>query len=150
VSQKPKHKQVPVLKQFATEKKPVVPDMPDWGKFQPAWRVARLEMCDPFGWHQLGKDKLDEIRKKLSEFESMTIFEIFVKGKYQHNSIPITELQPDARKRLDVLNLPDVEVLHRLRLSNKERVWGILTQNVIQLLWWDPNHEACLSEKPNT
>lgn len=128
----------------------MVSSVPDWGKFKPAWQVSKLEMCDPFGWHQLDKAKLEEIRKKLSEFESMTISEIFVKGRYQHHSIPVTELEAPAKKRLNELNIPDVDELHRLRLSNKERVWGILTQNVIQLLWWDPNHEACISEKPNT
>jgi hypothetical protein len=146
---KPKHKIVPALKQFATEKKPVVSSVPEWGKFKPAWQVSKLEMCDPFGWHQLEKAKLEDIRTKLAQFESMTISEIFVAGRYQHHPIPVVKLESTARKRLDELNLPDVEQLHRLRLSNKERVWGILTQNVIQLLWWDPDHQVCLSKGPD-
>ena len=150
MAKKPKHKVVPALKQIHTEKKPVVGSMPDWGKFKPAWQISKLEMCDPFGWHNLDKAKLDDIRTKLSQFESMTIIEIFVKGKHHHHSIPVEDLEAPAKKRLAELNLPDVEELHRLRLTGKERVWGILAQNVIQLLWWDPDHEVCLSDKPNT
>jgi hypothetical protein len=149
VAQKPKHKQVPPLKEFLTEKKPVMQTMPDWGKFKPAWQVSKLEMCDPFGWHELDKAKLEEILTKLSQFESMTISEIFIRGKYQHHSIPVSKLEPPAKKRLETLNLPDVEELHRLRLSNKERVWGILTQNIIQLLWWDPEHLVCATVGPD-
>jgi hypothetical protein len=145
----PKHKQVPVLQQILTEKKVAMPSMPDWGKFKPAWHVSKLEMCDPFGWHQLDKDKLEYIRTKLAHFESMTISEIFVVGKKFNHSIPVDQLESLAKKRLIELNLPDVDELHRIRLSGKERVWGILRQNTIQLLWWDPDHKVCLSEKPN-
>ena len=145
----PKHKTVPALKQFATEKKATLPVVPEWGKFKPAWQVSKLEMCDPFGWHQLDKAKLEDIRAKLANFESMTISEIFVAGRYHHHSIPVDQLEPAAKKRLDELNIPDIDVLHRLRLSNKERVWGILTQNVIQLLWWDPEHLVCLAIGPD-
>ena len=141
----PKHKQVPVLKQFNTEKKAIVSQVPDWGQYKPAWQISKLEMCDPFGWHNLDRDKLESIRTKLSHFESMTISEIFVKGRKQNHSIAIDQLEAPARHRLEELKLPDLEELHRLRLSGKERVWGILTQNVIQLLWWDPEHQVCSS-----
>jgi hypothetical protein len=31
-----------------------------------------MEMCDPFGWHRIEIGKLDEIRRKLAEFEALT------------------------------------------------------------------------------
>lgn len=47
----------------------------------PSWRVARLELVDPFGWHEMGETKIREIRKKLADFESMTWNDILVRGK---------------------------------------------------------------------
>ena len=80
----------------------------------------------------------------------MTIHEIFVVGKRSNHSVPVEQLCSQAKKRLEELRLLDLEELHSLRLSGEERIWGILTQNVITLLWWDPNHEVCPSELKNT
>ena len=35
--------------------------------------------------------------------------------------------------------------MHSLRLSGQERVWGILDQGVLSVLWWDPDHAVCPS-----
>ena len=55
-----------------------------------------------------------------------------------------------AQKRLVEMKLDDVDEVHSLRLSGVHRVWGILTENVLTLLWWDPNHEVCPSLKKHT
>jgi len=39
----------------------------------------------------------------------------------------------------------NTDALVSLRLSGKERVWGILQENALLLLWWDPGHEICPS-----
>jgi hypothetical protein len=50
---------------------------------------------------------------------------------------------PDARKRLEQLRLDDTDELFSLRLNGQERLWGIRSNDIFSLLWWDPKHEIC-------
>ena len=111
----------------------------------PAWRVGKMEMVDPFGWHNMDGRKLSELRQKLGNFESMTWAEILIKAKKQHHAIPKKDLCKPARDRLIAIQEDDVDDLVRLRLSNLERVWGILDGDVFRVLWWDPYHLICPS-----
>ncbi len=38
----------------------------------PSWRVSKIEMVDPYGWHNLDAKTLLYIKDKLANFESMT------------------------------------------------------------------------------
>jgi hypothetical protein len=131
-------------------KTPSAAAMPDWGRFKPAWRISKLELQEPFGWQVLNEDTLHYLREKLRHFESMTLNEIFVVGRKFNHSVPVTELCAEAKNRLGELKLFDVEELHRLRISGTERIWGILSQNVIELIWWDPDHKVCPVALKNT
>lgn len=106
-----------------------------------------MEMCDPFGWHLIDGKLLLEIRDKLRNFESMTWGEIM--GRESH-LVPTKSLCKKAIERLAELNLDELEELFSLRLSGRERVWGVLEHNVLTLLWWDPDHEVCPSLKKHT
>ncbi len=106
-----------------------------------------MEMCDPFGWHQLDGALLLEIREKLKSFESMSWGEIIGPNSHQ---VAVSLLCKAARDRLSELRLDDLDELFSLRLSAKERVWGVLEHNVLTLLWWDPDHEVCPSLKKHT
>ena len=118
---------------------------------KPSWRLNRLECTDNFGgWHKLTQDKAHEIRRKLSNFESMTWHEILVQGKKNNHQVPVYKLVPQARKRLDELKLDDAEELVSLRLSGAERVFGILEAGALLLLWWDPDHAIYPVAKKNT
>ena len=44
----------------------------------PSWRIHRLEMVDPYGWHQINSKTLDSIRQRLASFESMTWAEVLI------------------------------------------------------------------------
>jgi hypothetical protein len=48
------------------------------------------------------------------------------------------------------MGLDEFEDLVSLRLSARERVWGILAEGVLELLWWDPDHKVCPSLPRNT
>jgi len=118
----------------------------------PSWRIRRMEFVDPFGWHTLNAASLGYVRSGLVNFESMTWNEILVQGRKQNHLIAIGELSKAARDRLNVLfngNI-DVDELLSLRLTGKERVWGILDNGVLVLLWWDPQHQVCPSALRNT
>ena len=56
----------------------------------------------------------------------------------RNHEVEVGRLCTDARKRLVALHLDDIDKLVSLRLSGKERVWGIRDADVLQLLWWDP------------
>ncbi len=122
----------------------------DFYKLRPAWRISLLEMCDPYGWHKLEKDKLEEIRLKLSDFETQTWNEILLISKKHNHSISVEDLSKEARKRLAERKLDDLEEVISLRLSGKERVFGVRQEIALTLLWWDPNHEVCPSELKHT
>jgi predicted DNA-binding transcriptional regulator AlpA len=40
--------------------------------------------------------------------------------------------------------------LFSLRLSSLERLWGLRSNDVFSVLWWDPNHQICPSPKKHT
>jgi hypothetical protein len=128
------------------EKKPgaVVPT--SWNDEHPSWRIGQIELVDRFGWHTLSREKLLEIRDHLASFESMSWNEISVRSKYFHHSIPVQDIIPRAQKRLVEMGLHMLDELFRFRLANLERVWGYRDRGVMQLLWWDPDHEICPSK----
>jgi hypothetical protein len=120
-----------------------------WG-MNPAWRFNLLELVDPFGWHVLDEKKLREIRQKLAGFESMTMSQIFVANRSNNHPVKFSDLCGDAQERLWKLNLESTEEIHSLRLSGAERVWAIRELNVLNLLWWDPDHLICPAQLRNT
>ncbi len=67
-------------------------------------------------------------------------------GKQNHN-VSVSDLCKAARQRLEEIGQDDIDELLSLRLSGKERVWGILSEGVCTLLWWDPEHQVCPSVK---
>ncbi len=91
-----------------------------------------------------------EIRRKLGNFESMTWAEILQRSNNHHHLIPVERICAAARARLDALDQSDAEMVLSLRLSNLERVFGILDGPVLRVLWWDPNHQICPAELRNT
>lgn len=116
----------------------------------PNWRISRIELSDPYGWHNLDVVMVIYIKEKLSHFETMTWREILLDAKKQNHFISVDRLSKNAQDRLIETNQDDVEELLSLRLSGKERIWGVLEQGTLNLLWWDPNHQICLSTKKNT
>jgi hypothetical protein len=113
---------------------------------RPAWRVKHMQLVSPFGWHELDSAKLVAVREKLAHFESMTWGEILVTGKKLNHVVKVHRLCPTARGRLEeIFGAIDVDALVSLRLSAVERIWGILDNEVLQVLWWDSEHEVCPS-----
>jgi hypothetical protein len=120
---------------------------PNINQLKPAWRIGRLEMCEPFGWRDLERSKLQEIRARLSELEKLTWNEILVQNKYWNHTIQVGDLCSEAQERLLDLRLDDYDEIVSLRLSNLERIWGLRIDGAMTLLWWDPDHSICPSLK---
>jgi len=116
----------------------------------PKWQIGRFDSEGPWGTANLDEQTLLEIVfKKLKSYESMTWGEIDSDRKKNH-SVEVGALTKNARDRLIVLKLDDLDELFRFRLGGTERVWGIRTEDVFRILWWDPNHEICPSPKRHT
>ena len=144
------HKRVPALKQFQTEKVPKKASGDDFLNLSPAWRFSLLELVDPFGWHNLTTAQLLEIRQKLANFESMTWNQIIILARDNNHLVSVDRICSDAYRRLEAVKQDDVGELLSLRLGGTERVWGILEHNAVKLLWWDPFHQICPSERKHT
>lgn len=107
----------------------------------PVWCIAKLQGDPPFGWRGISEKKLwDDILRRLRDYESMKWTEIL--GSKNHE-VPVSGIVREARRKLEEMGLGDVEKLLSLRVSNKERIWGIrMPDGTVHLLWWDPKHEV--------
>lgn len=116
-------------------------------KEHPSWRIRSMEFVGPFGWHIVMGDKLDQIRKRLVSFETMSWDRII--GPENH-FIRRNDLSEEARKRLEDLKQEDVDEVFSLRITGKERIFGILENGILRILWWDPEHQVCKSNLKHT
>ena len=105
-----------------------------------AWRVHRIHMADPYGWHELNVGSVLDIKEKLSHFESMTWNDIFTIGRTRNHKILVEKLRCPKAKHWMKENMPDQDSLWTLRLSGAERIWGIFSDGVYQIIFWDPKH----------
>jgi hypothetical protein len=88
-----------------------------------------------------------EVFPKLKDFESMSWNELEKQthgkeGKSKHHSVSIYDLDPEAQKRLEILQLDDIDKLFSLRLTGKIRIWGIRVRSFLKILWFDFDHSV--------
>ena len=88
-----------------------------------------------------------EILEKLKHFENSTWPTLERGGSH---FIPVDEVIKQAQERLQLLKLDDTDELFSLRLGGLERLWGLRSNDVFSLLWWDPHHEICPASKKHT
>jgi hypothetical protein len=122
-------------------REPKIAEPVDLMHLKASWRVNKVQMVDPYGWHELGLEGIEEIRTKLAYFETMTWNEIFVKGNKRNHSIVVSDLRCPHAKRWLADNMPDQPELWTLRLSGIKRIWGIFSEGAYQVLFWDPLHK---------
>jgi hypothetical protein len=118
---------------------------------RPCWRFSHVDHEGLWGFDNVDSKTLCHILRKLRDFESMTLAQIFYSGgepgkEYDVWAIP----SPDAKARLDAIQLADMTKIHRLRLTGTERLYGFLDGNVFHVVWWDPRHEVWPSQLRNT
>jgi hypothetical protein len=114
-----------------------------------SWHLSRIDFEGPWGCGFLTRDVIRaQIHPKIRSFEGMTWGEI--KTSDLGHSVPCQHCCAEARKRLRELEADDVDELFRLRLTGKQRIWGIMDRGVLNLLWWDPSHTVCPSEPRHT
>lgn len=106
-----------------------------------------MDFNGPYGWRRAGTETtLRRIHSHLQNLEGMTWREIDLRtgpeGKRANHYLPVTAVCKSARQRLSELRLDDFEHLYQLRLSNTERIFGIRSNEIFSVLWWDPEHEV--------
>lgn len=113
----------------------------------PAWQ---FNLCDKdhelWGWEKLKPmDFISLIRQHLHSFENMVWSQIKQaaggrsSGTNSH-PLAIEEFAIHAKKRLQQLNLDDIDELFSLRLTNTLRLYGIRDGRVLKFIWHDPYH----------
>lgn len=113
-----------------------------------AWGFGKLDMEGPWGPLKIDADTWwKNLFPKLQNFETMTWADVqAASGGRSHGSnshfVPVENLSKNAKARLDELKQDDVDELFSLRLSGKERVYGIRDGRVLKVLWYDPDHEV--------
>jgi hypothetical protein len=136
-------------KQPVVSKKPEKdPSLVDNIAANPVWQIGLIDLQGPCGWMKIRhKEFFDTILPKIQNFESMTWQEIL--GRKSHE-IRVDQISKSAQKRLTELQLDDIEILVSLRLTGKQRIWGIKIQKIFKILWWDPEHEIYPSKLKHT
>jgi hypothetical protein len=97
---------------------------------------------------RIGENDLLALLDRVKSFETMTWTEI---ERSSNHYIDPELMDKDARDMLAEMRLDDMkDHLFSLRIGAKERLWGIRSEGVFEVLWWDPNHEVCPSKKKHT
>lgn len=126
-------------------KTPLTADPRDFLQCHPRWRFSLLQLDGPYGWSALSLADAQELTGSLRQLERRKWSEIFVRSKKHNHSVTVDLLSPAARKELRRHQLDDRDELWSLRITGRQRVWGILEEDVFYLLWWDPEHRVCPS-----
>lgn len=113
---------------------------------KPAWRFSTVDKNGPFAW-PVGTQTELEIVKKLHDFDSMDWSKI--EGRNNH-LISIDKLSKEAKQRLQDIKQDDIDELFSFRLQGKPRIFCIRDRHIAKLLWYDPEHKVCPSNKKHT
>jgi len=110
--------------------------------------LGYLDFDGPFGWKDISIEKLKGIIGTIKHFESMTWSEIKsathgVGGRSNNHFIPVCECSKEAQKRYwECFKYEGEDDVFSLRLSGKERVFGVVSEGIFKVLWWDPDHKV--------
>jgi hypothetical protein len=113
--------------------------------------VFGLQLLDhggPYAWSNALAAHIKAIAAKCKGWESMTPAAVF--SASGNKPIPWESFSGPAQKRLVEIELDDYDGLWELRVSGKQRLWGILDRNIFYIVWWDPEHEVCPALKKRT
>lgn len=110
------------------------------------------DFTDPTGTkiiHKFSKSIDRQLLEDLKPREKMTWAELLTQnggrgknGGTNSHSIPVYQLIKEAQDRVTELGIVTDELLS-LRIDGKKRVFGVLEAGVLNIVWFDRNHEIC-------
>ncbi len=90
-----------------------------------AWRFGRIQLVEPYGWHELDLAGVNKVKARLAELERCTWKDIFVRDADENHCFTVATLKcPIARAWLEE-NMPDQPSIWTIKVASKERIWGI-------------------------
>ena len=105
-----------------------------------------MDFGGPFGWSKCTAEQASKVFKFFADIETMRWSELPTE---KHHEIPIGALSKEAKKRLLHIN-QDTDEVFSLRVASRERMIDIRDRDVFSILWWDPEHLVCPSNKKHT
>ncbi|CAN0601951.1 unnamed protein product [Ectocarpus sp. 12 AP-2014] len=113
-----------------------------------SWRFNAVDKGGPFAWSAIPDSQTHQkIVERLANFETMSESNLAQAGCH---AIELHKLCEEAQKRLTELKLDDLDDIYSFRIRGEPRVFGVVRQNYVRVLWYDPNHKVCPSVKKNT
>ena len=143
---KNRQKKVKHIQKPLAQKKPKIAKAPvvDISKY---WSYSIFDKQGPFKPDKDQKYSIQDI------FDSKKSFEIMdtTSGNQGSHSVEVYKLCKEARDRLTELRLDDISSLFSFRLQGKQRIWcQKISGEPMRVLWWDPEHKVCPSQKRHT
>lgn len=114
------------------------------------WRFSDVDARGPWPPAEIGSQALGELLKKMANYESMTIGEIFGAGSEHGKRYAVHTLPFGVRKRLSEIERDDETEIARLRCGGQPRLYGFLREHVFYVVWWDAKHKVYPSNKKHT
>jgi hypothetical protein len=113
-----------------------------------SWRFSSADKAGPFAWSGLNDPgEFQEVIRKLADIEMLSETDLKRGGSHP---IELHKLSPEAQQRLRDINHDDLDSIFSIRLAGKVRIHCIHHLNVMRVLWYDPEHKACLSQLRHT
>lgn len=142
-----KNKRVIQNEKVSNKKKPFKVENPNsYYDMTPIWSFKYFDN-DYNKWNFANVEDLNTmIISKLKHFEGMPWGDIIkANGGRNHGNNNhfenISDLIPEAQKRWRELKLDEYDSIFSLRLTGVQRLYGILTNGVFKIVWFDQKHE---------
>lgn len=118
---------------------------------EPSWRFCFYDAGGK--WTFTNEEFHNDILDHLIAYERMCWKDIIQasggksKGNGTNNhSIQVADIIKEARDRLNEIAVYRDE-LFSLRLTGKKRLWGFRVHNILNIIWYDSNHEIYPTQK---
>jgi len=116
-------------------------------ELKPIWSFKIMDTDGPFSWRRLYGKNVGLVLDRLKHLETMSWAEIT--GEDNH-FIGRDRCSQGARDRLNEIHLEDIDSIYSLHVTGRQRVIGIRDRHILQILWYDPEHQVCPSKKKHT
>jgi hypothetical protein len=113
----------------------------------PVWKFARHAKGGAFAWTSLESEDLPRVFNALAGFEGMRWSDI--ENKDHCHEMGVDRCHEEIGTHLAQQG-HDVDVLFQLSTGNKGRIFGIRTQHVLEIVFWDRDHDVYATKKKNT
>lgn len=120
------------------------------------WMFDKIDRSGNYAF-DVSRDDFDhkEVLGKMIDYSSMTWAEVKRQthddGRSKHHFLAPGSLSKEAADRLTARDLEEFsDYIFSFALQNKIRIVGIRNGKKFHVLWYDPNHEICLSQKRHT